>query len=471
MATFPKHVVLYSEGVGKYANFSAGDPIQVNGKQAWNPHSRFEVRQSTRHPTMVHLRSSYNNKFLQLGQDDDFIYPSSINPIDDQTKTTSTLFIPEFSSGDTFSLLHVQLGLYVTSYDNGSVYCLRAVSLTPSDPNCMFKFTDWKSLVSLPKHLTFKGDNGSYLGLVSGSAVMRFQIDDKANKTIVHELATLSDGTVRIKNISEGAFWRLKSNDYIFADDLTTTTTPPTPASIFQPYQVKTKVIALRNMGNQLYCKRYTGIPDNSLCAKDSEITGYARLELTELVTSRTIHDFVFDIANGWVDNKTENVTLNGEGQVVTNETDQTRIIDAMIYYKDTKTSTTWTSASSSLKVGPTVTIQPDQIPVITDSSEIVMSDPFQKSYVWGETTTQDSDQYKHHSITLPPWTMATVQLKASFAICHVPLAYTRHDVLDESTGQPPETHTMDDGDYKGTNYFNFTFHDSEPIPITKKKN
>ncbi|CAN1126496.1 hypothetical protein LINPERHAP2_LOCUS3464 [Linum perenne] len=434
MTTLPRFVVLYSESVEKYANFSTDEPIQVNGKQAWSPRSRFEVRQSTRHPTMVHLRSSYNNKFLQLGQDDDFIYPSSINPIEDQTKTTSTLFIPEFSSGETFSLLHVQRGLYVTTYDN------------------------------VPTHLAFKGDNGSYLGLVSGAA-MRFKIDDKANKTIVHELAALPDGTVRIKNTSEGAFWRLNPDDYIFADDLTTTNTPPTRGSVFQPYQVKTKVIALRNMGNQLYCK------NNSFSAKDSEITGYARLELTELVSFRMIHDFIFDITNGWVDNKTEHEILNGEGQVVTNETDQTRIIDAMIYYKDTKTSSTWTSANSPLKLGPTVTIQPDQIPVITDSSEIAKSDPFQKSYVWGETTTQNSDRYKHHSVTLPPWTMVTVQLKASFAICHVPLAYTRHDILDETTGQQPETHTMDDGEYKGTNYFNFTFHDSEPKPITKKKN
>ncbi|CAN1244076.1 hypothetical protein LINPERPRIM_LOCUS5922 [Linum perenne] len=470
MTTLPRFVVLYSESVEKYANFSTGEPIQVNGKQAWSPRSRFEVRQSTRHPTMVHLRSSYNNKFLQLGQDDDFIYPSSINPIEDQTKTTSTLLIPEFSSGETFSLLHVQRGLYVTTYDNGSVYCLRAISPTPSNPNCMFKFTDWKSLVPLPTHLAFKGDNGSYLGLVSGAA-MRFKIDDKANKTIVHELAALPDGTVRIKNTSEGAFWRLNPDDYIFADDLTTTNTPPTRGSVFQPYQVKTKVIALRNMGNQLYCKRYTGQLDNSFSAKDSEITGYARLELTELVSFRMIHDFIFDITNGWVDNKTEHEILNGEGQVVTNETDQTRIIDAMIYYKDTKTSSTWTSANSPLKLGPTVTIQPDQIPVITDSSEIAKSDPFQKSYVWGETTTQNSDRYKHHSVTLPPWTMVTVQLKASFAICHVPLAYTRHGILDETTGQQPETHTMDDGEYKGTNYFNFTFHDSEPKPITKKKN
>ncbi|CAN1250384.1 hypothetical protein LINPERPRIM_LOCUS7410 [Linum perenne] len=93
MATFPKHVVLYSEGVGKYANFSAGDPIQVNGKQAWNPHSRFEIEQSMIHPAMIHIRCSYNNKYLQPHNRDynlNYMEVVTDEPEDDQTKLTST---------------------------------------------------------------------------------------------------------------------------------------------------------------------------------------------------------------------------------------------------------------------------------------------------------------------------------------------------------------------------------------------
>ncbi|CAN1171194.1 hypothetical protein LINPERPRIM_LOCUS7848 [Linum perenne] len=399
--TLPKFVVFYSETVGKYANFVAtNNAIQVMGKQVWSPHSKFEVEQSMVHPTMVHIRCSYNNKYLQRRESDDpndnFIFPLADEPEDNQTKLTSTLFVPEFSSGgDTVSLLHVQQGLYVQCINWSGTYSLMPSSPTPMDPYCTFRFTNWESLVTLPRHVNFTDNNGSYLGLAvkESAAKLRFKTDfDQANETIVNEVVTLPDGTLRIKNASQGAFWRLYSltNTHIWADDFSITTAP-TSASVFQPVK---------------WC---------------------------------------------------------------TNETDQTRTIEAMIYYKDTMTSSTWMSANSSLKLGPLVTIKPDQIPSITDSSSIAMNDPFQTSYVWGETTRNDTEEYKVHYVTLQPWTKVTVQMKATLATCHVPFAYTRNDVLDETTGQSPETHIMDDGVYTGTNYFNFTFHDSEPKPIAKK--
>ncbi|CAN0922501.1 hypothetical protein LINGRAHAP2_LOCUS33084 [Linum grandiflorum] len=486
MEKLPKLMVLYSESVGKYINFyRIGGGIQVKGDEVWSPKSRFEVVQSKLHPTMVHIRCSYNNKYLRRYNEDEaikYIYPSAEEPEDDPTKWSSTLFLPEFFSAPSsggirmVSFRYVHTGLYVQCNEVNGVYYLRAYSPTPSsDPFCVFRFTDWESIVTLPKHVTFRGDNGSFLGLLNESgAVLRFEVHDRVNETIPHEVVALSDGTLRIKNASQGAFWKLCSDDhslygYILADDFTTS---PTPSSIFQPVKVDDKTIALRSMGNQLYCKRYTGsIPNNSLAAMESEITEFARLELTELVTRRTIQDLDFGLENGWVYDYTENVTLNGQGQVVSNESDQTRTIDAKIYYKDTKTACTWTSANSSLDIGPAVTIQPDRIPDIIHKYMIVTNDPFQTSYVWGETTVRKSDHdYKVHRVKLLPWTEVTVQMKANLASCRVPFAYTRYDVLDETTGLPPVSYDMDDGVYVGTNYFGFTFCDTEHKPIPKKK-
>ncbi|CAN1312788.1 hypothetical protein LINPERPRIM_LOCUS28756 [Linum perenne] len=470
----PKFMVLYSESVGKYVNYFTDDAIRVTGNQVWSPRSRFEVEPSKLHPSMFHIRCSYNNKYLQRLTDspiNEYIYALADEPEDDQTMWTSTLFVPEFS-GDTVSFLHVQMGLYVQCNNVNGTYYLRPYSPTPiDDPYCVFRFTDWESLLRLPKHVTFKGDNEFYLGLVveESGAKLRFGNVDPAFKTIVNEVVSLPDGTLRIKNASQGAFWRLdysQADSHILADDFTTT---PTSASVFQPVKVDDKIVALCNTRNKLYCKSYTGVPPNSLCAITEEIDNSSHLWLTELVTSRTIRDMNFDLSNGWVYDKIENVVLNGEGQDVGNETDQTRTVDAMIYYNDTKTSSTWTSVNSSLELGPVVTIKPDQIPAITDSSKIAMSAPFQESYVWGETTTQNSEEYKRHQVKLLPWTMVTVKLQATLATCHVPFTYTRNDVLDESTGKPPETRVMDDGVYTGTNYFNFTLHDSEPKPVTKK--
>ncbi|CAN1792622.1 hypothetical protein LINPERHAP1_LOCUS19749 [Linum perenne] len=353
---------------------------------------------------MIHIRCSYNNKYLRPQESEynlNYIEAAADEPEDDQTKLSSTLFQPEFTisssseAPNTVYFLHVNLGLYL--YDSN--YNITAGSSSSTYPRCQFRFVDWESLVTLPKHLTFRGDNGKYLGLrlEETGAGLRFEIDELEDKSIVHEVVSWSGGTVRVKNVSQGSYWKL------------------------------------------------------------------------ELVASRRIEDIKFNLSNGndWVYDITNNVILN-PGQDVSNDSNTTRTFDVKISYKDTKTSSTWTSINSSLKTGPIVTIKPDQIPHITDSSEIELTTPFQESYVWGETTTKNSHEFKAKQVTLEPMTMVTIKLLATVGTCHVPLTYTRYDVLDETTGQE-ETHMMDDGVYTGTNYFNFTFEQSDPKPISKK--
>ncbi|CAN1253324.1 hypothetical protein LINPERPRIM_LOCUS8286 [Linum perenne] len=403
--TLPKFVVFYSTaGRGKYWTYltnDARDYIVLEGTKASDPGSRFEIEQSKVHPSMVHIRCSFNNKYLrQQSNSSNSIVAEADKPEDDQTMWSSTLFLPEFISSsleapNNVSFLHVNLGLYL--FDTN--YNIIASSSTSTNPRCQFQFVDWESLVTLPKHLTFHGDNGKYLGLLleETGAGLRFEVGDLTDKTIVHEVVSLPDGTVRVKNVSQGSYWKL------------------------------------------------------------------------ELVESRRIEDIKFNLSNGndWVYDITNNVILN-PGQDVSNDSNTTRTFDVKISYKDTKTSSTWTSINSSLKTGPIVTIKPDQIPHITDSSKIELTTPFQESYVWGETTTKNSHEFKVKQVKLEPMTMVTIKLLATVGTCHVPLTYTRYDVLDETTGQE-ETHMMDDGVYTGTNYFNFTFEQSDPKPITKK--
>ncbi|CAN1170559.1 hypothetical protein LINPERHAP2_LOCUS29061 [Linum perenne] len=148
-------------------------------------------------------------------------------------------------------------------------------------------------------------------------------------------------------------------------------------------------------MGNNLYCRRYTnsGVR-NGLYVNESEIPNTAHLKLTEHKDSQYLD--VYQL---------------------------------------------------SLKTGPVVTIQPNQVLHIIDSLNIELTTPFQESFVWGESTTKNPHEFKVKRVTLDPMTMVKLKLMATVGTCHVPLTYTLYDVLDETMGQE-ETHMMDDAVY-----------------------
>ncbi|CAN1244068.1 hypothetical protein LINPERPRIM_LOCUS5919 [Linum perenne] len=213
--TLPKFVVFYSDTTGKYLTYLSNDTSQdivPKGTKASDPGSRFYVEQSKVHPAMIHTRCSYNNKYLRQATEgyNGFIVAAADEPEDDQTKWNSTLFLREIissSTPNTVSLFHVYLGFYAV---DTSIY-LQASSSTSADPKSQFQFVDWESLVTLPKHLAFRGDNANYLGLLleETGAGLRFEIDDLTNKSIVHEVVSLPDGTVRIKNVSQECYWKV----------------------------------------------------------------------------------------------------------------------------------------------------------------------------------------------------------------------------------------------------------------------
>ncbi|CAN1171192.1 hypothetical protein LINPERPRIM_LOCUS7846 [Linum perenne] len=320
-ATFPKFVVFPTSNARywKYLSNDTSQYIVSTGIKASDSDARFEIEQSSVHPALIHIRCSYNNKYLRPQESEynlNHIQAAADEPEDDQTKLSSTLFLPEFTisssseAPNTVSFLHVNLGLYL--YDSN--YNITAGSSTSTSRDCQFRFVDWESLVTLPKHLTFRGDNGNYLGLLmeETGAGIRFEIGDLTDKSIVHEAVSLWNGTVRIKNVSQGSYWKLGGSDgFILANE---STASPTQDSVFQPVKVNEDTIALRSMGNNLYCRRYTNETiRNGLYVNESEIPNTAHLKLTELVASRRIEDIKFNHFNGndWVYDITKNVILN----------------------------------------------------------------------------------------------------------------------------------------------------------------
>ncbi|CAI0397182.1 unnamed protein product [Linum tenue] len=445
MAALPRFMVLYSESVGKYLRHpSIGLAIGVAADKAWEPQAKFEVEPSAAHPSMVHIKCSYNNKYLQpIGPDlaiGGWICPMADRPNENLVDWRCTLFQPEFRNHDAtvVQLLHTQRGRYVTT------------------------------LLVLPKHLAFKVNYYGYLGLIEGDELsfLRFEIDDQGERSVASEVVPLPDGTsIRIKNVSRGAYWRQngEASDFVLAeDDLTT----PGPDSLFQPIKVDDQTIVLRNLGNNRFASR------DGYYLRASEIEPFfSDLTLYELVSSRRIKDIEFLLEYGWVHDETLVVVVN-PGEPVTNESGVARTLPVEIRYKDVRSCTLKANGPTLTRLGPVVRIQPDEIGSVSDSSKIELVAPFEPSYLWGPHSTElgDPDQVKVHEVTVPPWSTVTVKLTASLATCNIPFTYTRYDVLDESTGKE-EIHFMEDGLYTGTNYFNFKFEESAPQPVLKEKN
>ncbi|CAN0923151.1 hypothetical protein LINGRAHAP2_LOCUS33433 [Linum grandiflorum] len=478
--TLPRFAMFFSANIGRYVSYVSDDEggefnqiLKVRARKVSNVRSRFEVEPSKVHPTMVHIRSCYDNKYLcRRSEEEWWIVAAADNPNDDQSYWSSTLFQPEFVTSDgsnSVRLLHVQLGQYAQWYDDYTHpyhMCIWAASkdATNPDPTTLFEVVDWESLVILPKYVAFKGNNELYLGVLGGDdeeGLLQFQIGDVGDKSVANVVDTRIDGTVKITNVSLEAFWMLRGEDYIWANGKSILA--PVPESLFIPTKVNDNTIALRNLGNKLLCKRYTGEVKDGLKAMESSLTSYTNLILTELVAARTITDIKFHLNYGRVYN-IQDIRLN-PGINVSNETEETQTLEVKIPYKNIKTST-WRSINSSLKLGPIVNIQPAQIPNISDDSAIEMIAPFESNYVWGETVSKEDMEVKVYEVTLPPLSMVIVRLWAKVATCDVTLTYRRNDVLDESTKEE-EVYVMEDGVYSGTNYFNLEVTVTPPQPTT----
>ncbi|GFY94418.1 hypothetical protein Acr_09g0008640 [Actinidia rufa] len=166
-----------------------------------SPYVKYEVEMAKNGKGLVHIRCCYNNKY--------WVYA-------DDAKT-----IVRFR--------HVQLGHNACLWRAAPPHesCLFAGSAQPDKDRCdVYTIIDWESLLILPKHIAFKGDNGNYLSArwIEGSPI----------------------SAVRIQR-----HWRSNSWE---RDD----TTSNNSDTLFWPIKVDNNIVALRNLGNNNFCKRLT---------------------------------------------------------------------------------------------------------------------------------------------------------------------------------------------------------------------
>ncbi|KAA8544871.1 hypothetical protein F0562_019734 [Nyssa sinensis] len=453
----PRFVVLKSIYNGKYLHYVKEDVqmhgfLQFSGDEVVSPYAKYEVEMAKSGRGLVNIRCCYNNKYwVRRPQNPYWIVAEADEPEEDISKWSCTLFDPICVDATTIRFRHVQLGHYTCLWRTGDMYdsCLFAGSNVPDRDQCdVCTIIDWESLLILPKHVAFKGDNGYYLSsrMIEGYPYLQFASNDIGDPTVGNEVFTTCDGSVRIKSNYFGKFWR-RSPNWIWADsDETSSNNSDT---LFWPIKVDNRVIALRNLENNKFCKRLsTEGKTDCLNAAISTISREARLEVEELVLSRTIYNVNYRLMDARIYNQSVLTMANGNA---INRTQEPSTVEVKLQYTERR-SKTW-NASVSLKLGIKASIQTG-VPLIADG-KIEIQAEFKGEYQWGQTDESSTVVETAYTVTVPPMTMVKVSLLATKGSCDVPFSYSQRDTL--INGQQIAS-TIDDGVYTGINCYNFQY-------------
>ncbi|KAH7670230.1 Agglutinin domain-containing protein [Dioscorea alata] len=427
--------------------------------QAVSAYGKFEVETADRNG-LVHIRSCQNNKYWVRTKENDnrgdlaWIAATAEKPENDQCKESCTLFkfIIEEAAIDTYRIVHIQSGCYLSSKrrpaSNFARFVVANDKTCEENENGIFKLIDWDSLVILPKYLTFKGDNGQYLCLrqIEGHPYLQFSTDDIGDSTAVFENFTTEDGTICIKSTSNNQFWRLSPN-WIWADSNENSNN--NKDTLFHPIKVDYQTIGLLNLGNNHFCKSLTTEgKTNCLNADVPSVTKEAKLKVEEPVLTRNIYDVKYDMENSRVYGET--VLALAKNSAI-NNTLQTSSLDVKLSYTNTKTSN-WKTMLS-LKLGMKATVD-FSIPLIFDG-KIEISGEVHSGVEWGETTTTTTVLEVVNKVVVAPMSKVTIFLIATHGKCDVPFTFMQKDTLYNGNTVTTE---VQGGTYTGSNYYSIKF-------------
>ncbi|KAA8544856.1 hypothetical protein F0562_019640 [Nyssa sinensis] len=429
-----RFVVLKSKYNDKYLRYIKEDSevhgfVQFSGEEVVSPYAKYEVVMAKSGKGLVNIRCCYNNKYwVRWSDHHHWIVAGADEPEEDKSKWSCTLFEPVYVDAKNVRFRHVQLGHYACLWrmGKGNVYnsCLYAGSKAPNNEQCdVCVIIDWESLLILPKHVAFKGDNGNYLSArwIEGHQYLQFSSGDIGDPTVGNEVFTTRDGSVRIKSDHFGKFWR-RSPNWIWADS--DDTSSKNSDTLFWPIKVDNHVVALRNLGNNNFCKRLTTEGKTScLNAAVSTISREARLQVEELVLSRTIYNVNYRLMDARIYSQSVLTMANG---YAINQTQEPNTVEVKLQYTE-KRSMTW-KASVSLKLGVTTTIETG-VPSIVEG-KIQISSEINQQYEWGKTEESTTVVETVYKVTVPPMTKVKVSLLATKGSCDVPFSYFQHDTL-----------------------------------------
>ncbi|XP_047958971.1 uncharacterized protein LOC125204364 isoform X2 [Salvia hispanica] len=435
---FPDRGLLYyNEG---------GRTVTLGEQSAFSTLVKIEVERATSNANQVHLRFSNSNRYWSKSANSNVIVAELKQPVEDTTDPSCTLFqaVRPGQEADVFNLTHVQTGqrLYLNSANWGLV--------VQSWGQDNLRFVDWSTLVKLPAHVAFKGDNDSFLRGVSqdGYNYLQFSSVDPNELASGHRVSFIPDGHVRITSDHWGGqFWR-RSPNWIWAD--ANQSSIDNPDTHFWLIRIDGDTIAFRNAGNGNFCSRRTTEGKTSMLnAAFSTIVNEARLVVQELVSRRHITNVRYRMEDARIFGE---MPYLGGTSMLTNTTDEESDMAVEVTYQDEKSYTF--SRSMSITAGVSTTFQTG-VPFIVEG-KITASFEINTTLQWDTATTTTTSLTASGSVPVPARSIATIEYVGTRGTCDIPYSYTQQD-WSSTSGLPAYTEQVD-GTYRGVSCYNFNF-------------
>lgn len=228
--------------------------------------------------------------------------------------------------------------------------------------------------------------------------------------------------------------------------------------TLFWPVKIDDSTVALRNQGNNEFCKRLSEDGKTScLNASDSVITEFSKMEVEELVSQRNIYNVRYRMEDSRILNEapylagTTTLTISGD--------EEASMSVSITYQNETSYSF---SQSLSLTTGVTTSIEAGLLGIVEASIEFTSE--INTTLDWGSTTTTTTSVTATGNTNVPAQSTVSVSYVGTQGTCNVPFDYTQEDTSskDGSTTQTAQI----DGIYTGVNCYNFTFVVEKPQPL-----
>ncbi|CAN0913839.1 hypothetical protein LINGRAHAP2_LOCUS28182 [Linum grandiflorum] len=424
----------------------------------WNPYAKFEVEDSDIGGGMVHLKSSYNQKYLRRASENPTnpgIEAAADEPEEDISKWSCTLFRIN-SNGQTLEIQY-----------NGRMWTLRAehvprlnegIFLRVDDGSprpdpvaqvfTKFDVADLDMLPTLPTRVCFKGDNNRYLQVVrttnaAGRVVHQamFTSNDRRNReahfrVVPTRLRSVVLAPMAIPNSylvrpSSGNAFEASTN----RNDWRTAALEPVTLNFAGP-----AAVAFRSVAHLYRAFMVRRESDNIFMAssESDSIIAQAEFLVEDTVRSRQLSNiqFLYDDMKMLDPTPVAVLTKNVvNGSAVS--TQQAHLAFRYSEYQSNHWETTH-SWQTGVSYGITSTVSA-RLPVLkfiraesTVSLEVEVG--YQGEHIAGETKVEESEMSTSFTLQVPPRTQSLVHMTVSRAKIQLPFTYTQREMLQDGT-------------------------------------